>query len=194
MSFAAIDDADLAATPGSPLYEHPLIRTHSGLLVDAWSLCAADVRLDDIAFALSNECRYAGHAGFYSVGQHSMLVSGYFHDPWLQLAGLLHDAEEAYLKDMPSPIKARPEMAEYKAAGKRVRSTIWGVFGLGDRHDILEQTVKVIDNEVYFRERASFSGHLHGQKCIVPWPSGRAYRPFKLKAVSLLTTLGVKYV
>lgn len=194
MTFAAVDTPDLQASPGSPLFVHPKCRMKSGLLVDCWNLDPADVRIDDIAFNLSNETRYGGAAGFYSVGQHSLLVSEYFHEPLLQLAGLLHDAEEAYLKDMMSPIKARPEMAAYKEAGKRVRRTIWNVFGLGDKWDEYQPKVKVIDEEVYFRERASFAGQIWGKRRIIPVPSGVAYRPFLHKAIGLLNQLGIKYV
>lgn len=62
--------------------------------------------IEDIAHALSMNCRYTGQcARFYSVAEHSYLVSLLLEGTSLELAGLLHDGSEAYITDIASPIK-----------------------------------------------------------------------------------------
>jgi 5'-nucleotidase len=63
-----------------------------------------EIDLRDIARALSMQCRWGGHVNrFYSVAQHCVSVSE--HCPAHPIEGLLHDAAEAYLVDVPTPIK-----------------------------------------------------------------------------------------
>ena len=64
-----------------------------------------NIDIRDIAHALSLLCRYNGHCQvFYSVADHSVRVSRSC-PPGAAMWGLLHDLGEAYLGDMPRPIK-----------------------------------------------------------------------------------------
>jgi hypothetical protein len=86
-----------------------------------------EVNIIDIAHALSNQCRWGGHTKhFYSVAEHSIAVSYAVPEPFA-FEGLLHDATEAYLVDLPRPIKASmpiyrdTEALNWKAIAERFR-------------------------------------------------------------------------
>lgn len=71
---------------------------------------AEAINVQNIASALGKLCRYNGHCrGFYSVAEHSVLVAELLDDvgatPETVLAGLLHDAHEAYTGDMTRPMR-----------------------------------------------------------------------------------------
>lgn len=83
----------------------PTIQTYTGLEFDVTRPDPELIRIEDIAHALSCMPRFAGHTRwFYSVAQHSVHVSRLV-PPHLAKAALLHDAAEAYILDMPTPIK-----------------------------------------------------------------------------------------
>jgi len=89
----------------SMIDDKPWIETVSGKKFHFLDPQDDEIDIEDIAYALANLCRFNGHCDrFYSVAEHSVFVSSLLPKE-LQLAGLLHDASEAYLPDVASPYK-----------------------------------------------------------------------------------------
>jgi hypothetical protein len=84
-------------------------------------------------------------------------------DRELWKCALLHDAGEAYLKDMPKPIKHRPDMLAYRQAEDRARRVICGKFGVACDLPI----VKEMDNVATYLEAKMFLGKL--AECWTQW-------------------------
>lgn len=95
------------------LYAVKSIRTLSGVYVNVFEPDPDTLLIEDIAHALSNQPRFGGHLPkFYSVAQHSLLCY-LIAEKEEKYNALMHDVSEAYLLDMPKPIKL--EMPEYNA-------------------------------------------------------------------------------
>ena len=129
------------------------IQTYTGRQFWPLDPRAEDIDALDIAHALSNLCRFGGHCTqFYSVAQHSVLVSQVCERmapevPGAVLWGLLHDASEAYLADVPRPVK--PFLAGYVELEKRVLETV------ANRFDLpwpIPEVVKRVDNAILVDE------------------------------------------
>jgi uncharacterized protein len=83
----------------------PWIQTASGLKFPLIEVDPSVIRIKDIAHALSILCRFNAQClKPYSVAEHSVHVS-YEIAPEFALVGLMHDAAEAYLGDVPGPLK-----------------------------------------------------------------------------------------
>lgn len=88
------------------------IETYTGRFVDTSNPLPETITLEDVAHALANTCRYGGHSReFYSVAEHASLCARYaertWDDPVIALACLHHDDAEAYLGDIPRPLKSQ---------------------------------------------------------------------------------------
>lgn len=88
------------------------IETSTGAYVNLVDPDPATITIDNIAHALGNICRFGGHPGwFYSVAEHavdtSRRVAAVLGEDCIleRLAGLHHDSGEAFLGDIPRPLK-----------------------------------------------------------------------------------------
>jgi hypothetical protein len=131
------------------------IQTFSGRRFYPLDARADEIEIGDVAHALSHLCRFAGHTRrFYSVGEHSVHVAEVLRQAGetatTQLWGLLHDAPEAYLVDLPRPIKHSPGLEPYRAAEHRLALAVSERFGLSEYEP---PAVKAADDALLVTER-----------------------------------------
>jgi hypothetical protein len=137
----------------------PFIQTLSGRRVNPLHAAPEDIDPVDIANALANLCRFGGHSrGFYSVAQHSVIVCDLLEEQGATadelMAALLHDAAEAYLGDLPHPIKHRSELgAVFRVAEKQLEAVINERFALPQA----AARIKPLDRALLATERRIFS-------------------------------------
>jgi 5'-nucleotidase len=137
--------------------------TFSG--VQFWPLDARpeEIRLEDIAHSLSQQCRFAGHTRrFYSIGEHSVRVAAEVRrrlvdaqESMRRLAckkALLHDATETYLLDVPRPLKRQPVFAAYRDLEDELDRVIEVRFGLAETPEAMRELIKAVDNAMLLAE------------------------------------------
>jgi hypothetical protein len=143
------------------------IQVYSGGIVNPIKPAPNTIFIEDIAHALSLQCRFQGHTRrFYSVAQHSVAVA-HRCPPELRLTGLLHDASEAYIQDMASPLKQDPVFGEhYRVVERRLMMVISGLFGAVYP---LPQAVKEVDLRMLATEVPDLMGGRPDDELWVPW-------------------------
>ena len=158
------------------------MQTVSGGVFSPFAPEPNSIKIEDIAHALSNICRYNGHTRvFYSVAQHSVLVSQHCpHEH--RLSGLLHDGAEAYLADIVRPVK--PYLPDYRHLEARLEKAISERFGVPHP---MPAIVKEIDTRILHDERNQLmtkpprDWNIPGEPLgieIDPWAPDRARQTF----------------
>jgi uncharacterized protein len=156
------------ATVRVPRSEDTFIRTYTGRRFWPLDPRAEEIFIEDIAHHLANECRFTGATYcHYSVAEHSVRVSKLAEQLILKqnrtrgarvitsareiaLWGLLHDASEAYLKDIASPVKRAPGLGElYRAIEKQLMGEVIARFDLMPHEPAV---VKEADNILFATE------------------------------------------
>lgn len=129
------------------------IQLFSGGFFDYKDMLPEAIHIGDIAHALSMQCRFNGHVDkFYSVAQHSVLVSHHV-KPEKAFIGLMHDATEAYTGDMAKPLKNI--MPEFEA----FEDDVWAV--IAEKYDLpyeMPEEIHTIDKAACLKEAMDLMG------------------------------------
>lgn len=177
------------------------IQTRSGKKFHLLDPRPEDFDINDIAHALSHQCRFTGHVRkFYSVAEHSVRVAeavadycdvpnglygeyGLFKDE-LVYAALMHDATEAYVCDLARPFKQLPEFRFYREIEDKLMGYIADAFRFAYP---LPQTVKKYDEILLGTEARDLMAptpdgwhfrYQHLPRKIRPWSPAKAKRRF----------------
>lgn len=164
------------------------MQTYRGHRFDYLRTTPEMVDIDDIARALSMQCRFNGHvSAFYSVAQHSVHVSEHLkHLPARgRMQGLLHDATEAYVGDVVRPLKRL--MPIYATMEERVWLAVCEHF---DITETMHPDVLMADEQMLIREAKEIlpvdiltdwdenAGPSQIVNTIDPWLPGKAEQMF----------------
>jgi hypothetical protein len=124
------------------------IRTNSGLYINIFEPTPEMICIEDIAHALASVPRFGGHMNrHYSVAQHSTIGTMFTNDEEDAKTFLLHDATEAYMMDIPTPIKNK--LPDYKFYEDKLMEAIATKFGVSYPFNA---KIKEIDNKMLILE------------------------------------------
>lgn len=161
------------------------IHTYSGNMFNPFNPNPDLIFIDDIAQGLSNTCRFGGQISkYYSVAEHSVFVS-MLCDEEYALEALLHDAAEAYLGDIPTPIKER--LDGFIDIEENLLSVIFKKFNLQYplRNEIKFADKKALDIELNFVE---------GNTCILNLKSPQQARDLFMQRFNELTKNKINFI
>lgn len=139
------------------LYTPDCIRTFSGQYVNVFEPDPATILIEDIAHALSMQCRFGAHLKhFYSVAEHCKLVADL--TTGCKIQALMHDASEAYLMDIPRPIKRK--LDNYAGIEQRLMKVIAEKFQfswpLSDATKNADESALKMEWDIYMLQGNSF--------------------------------------
>jgi len=179
----------------------PSIRGYSGQYLEYLHPEKYTYTIIELGFALSKICRFAGHChSHYSVAQHSVLVSHLVGDDKdTQMQALLHDAPEAFISDLPGPLKRMLDPG-YKIIEETIHQAIMAQFGLPlmehplvkeadrfilsvERRDLLPKDVDEGEAKKFWPDWMEDNPH---HPLIIPLPHIEAHALFTNRATELL--------
>lgn len=134
-----------------------VIETYTGVMFDVFNPKPEMFVLQDIAHALSLTCRYNGHSPwFYSVAQHSCILADladFAYGPKYGVTALLHDLSEAYIADLPRPVKLK--LRDYE----EIENSL--MYVAADKFDFiwpLPLDIQHLDYNILLNEKLAFNG------------------------------------
>lgn len=132
------------------------IETYTGILFDILNPRIEDIRIEDIAHAGSQLCRFTGHTKHhYSIAQHE-LIGSYLVPEENALEFLLHDAAESYVNDMSRPLKYLTECGKhYRPVEDQIQGLIRLKYNLPE---IQSPIIHDIDNGMLLAEKQQLMG------------------------------------
>lgn len=144
-----------------PVQGADYIITYSKIKFNPLEPVKEDIKIEDIAHALSLTTRANGHFDyFYSVAQHCINCSrealGRGYSQRVQLGCLLHDASESYISDLTRPVKRRLEA--YSVFEERLQNMIYSKFGLEDLDQEEMRQIEDVDDTLLHLEFKSIMG------------------------------------
>lgn len=170
-----------------------VIQTWTGRYIEPLNPSGDDVVVEDVAHHLANLCRFTGAVRIhYSVAEHAVRVSRRVEEILAAeglgkddvrlgaLCALHHDDSEAYLVDVPRPVKRL--LPEYRVAEARLEIVIRERFGIEEHHDRFAVVVKQADDELLATEARDLMKEAHRwgltvaplAGVIMPWTSEAA--------------------
>jgi 5'-deoxynucleotidase YfbR-like HD superfamily hydrolase len=159
------------------------ITTFSGMRFPLLEARPEHVVLEDIAHSLSQQCRYNGHCPrFYSVAEHSVLIAEWVErrtgSRRLALETLMHDASEAYLCDVPAPLK--PLLTNYRQIEIQVERLVARRFNLAyPWHELAKEA----DKRIVVNEYQELFEPTHGA---LDWPGLEGVEPLEECNIEML--------
>lgn len=172
--------------------------TLNGRVVYAQDMLLEDIHMEEMAHSLSNQCRWGGWTReFYSVAQHAVLVGLRAFQLAIERGpevcpitamwyGLRHDDSEAYLTDIPTPLKAY--LPFYYEVEARVQEACMARFTIKHNQDmdVIKQIVKQADLDLLFMERDRYitnSGDPYEMEDRHPQVGFEVFREFEIEGI-----------
>lgn len=128
----------------------PWVQTRYGTKFFPLSPAPEMIDINDIANSLAMKCRFNGHCThFVSIAEHSVMVYNVLKmnfnvtDNVILLQGLLHDAGEAYLCDVPKPIKS--SLMGFVELENDILDVVMGKYGVATKNGELPEVVHAAD-------------------------------------------------